>query len=66
MSPAFELNPKPEIPCTCGPKLLCTHGAQAPIDTREIRIADTNPVGPIPAVSAANPAAVTTENRRTT
>jgi hypothetical protein len=45
MSPAYELNPNPEIPCTCGPKLLCTHGALAP----------TDPAGTIP-VEPANPA----------
>jgi hypothetical protein len=55
MSPAYELNPKPEIPCTCGPNLLCTHGALVPIDIREIQIADTNSAGTIPAVPA-NPA----------
>jgi hypothetical protein len=32
MSPAYELNPNPEIPCTCGPNLLCLHGATAPTD----------------------------------
>ena len=45
MSPAYELNPNPEIPCTCGPNLLCTHGALAP----------TDPAGTIP-VEPANPA----------
>jgi hypothetical protein len=56
--PAYELNPNPEIPCTCGPNLLCTHGALAPIDTREIQVrhlphlAPTDPAGTNPAVPA--------------
>ncbi len=56
MSPAYEINPKPDIPCTCGPNLLCLHGALAP----------TDPVGTTPAVPAANPAADSTNNEGTT
>jgi hypothetical protein len=27
---AYDLIPKPEVRCTCGPRLRCTHGQPAP------------------------------------
>jgi hypothetical protein len=27
---AYDLNPKPESRCNCGPRLLCLHGALVP------------------------------------
>ena len=48
---AYDLIPKPEVRCTCGPRLLCTHGAQAP---RGPRTTAPDPDGTIPAVTAAN------------
>jgi hypothetical protein len=59
--PAYPLNPRPDARCDCGPALLCTH-ALVPIDTREIRIADTNSAGTTPAVPATKQVADPTNN----
>jgi hypothetical protein len=50
---AYDLNPKPGVPCTCGPRLRCTHGQLAPRDPREVA---PDPVGTIPAEHRRRPA----------
>lgn len=49
---AYDLIPKPEVRCTCGPRLFCTHGAQAP---RGPRIAPGPDGNNIPAVTDSDP-----------
>jgi hypothetical protein len=48
---AYEINPKPEVRCTCGPRLRCTHGQLAPRGPRTAQDPDGNN---IPAVTDAN------------